>query len=478
MAIFLEKFNFLLTILSPLHIGCDEVYEPFSFRIAEDEKKLIHFDQFNFLDSLNQQDRLKFTGFCKQGRISSILEIYKLMAKSNISGRRVQLCEGFIDHYRQTLGINTRNEHAVQQNLNNFIIARTAFNPYKEQPYIPGSSIKGALRTAWLNRLPQAELTPAIDYSKKGGLNREALRLEKHLLDYDQFHVDPFRLVKVSDFMPAGQIEAKIRYSVNIKKRPTNYEPQGLPILVETVESGSAFLGSITIQRQGRDIKDRDRINAPIAGDELLFQSNEFYQKEKKREDRELSSLGITTPAAVDGGLIRLGRHSGAECVTIEGFRDIKIMKAKGEGSEYKSGATTIWLAAERRTQNPLSDLKPFGWAIIKPISEEEVSNYLAKIIAGPEEGTDMPPELGTPELPSSDQVFHEGTECWPEAVVTYAPGSRTITAQYQGRKAESRNPELVPDKYRKKLIDKKSAVTAPVEVKKLGNLLELVKIR
>ena len=58
--------------------------------------------------------------------------------------------------------------------------------------------------------------------------------------------------------------------------------------------------------------------------------------------------------------LLRVGCHSGAEFVTLDKVRKIKI---KGQ-KKPESAATTWWLASSRRNAN--SDLKPFGWIIVE----------------------------------------------------------------------------------------------------------------
>jgi len=50
-----------LHIMSPIHIGCDDVYEPTSFVIDERKNKLIEFDPMDFLKTLPPQDKQKFT---------------------------------------------------------------------------------------------------------------------------------------------------------------------------------------------------------------------------------------------------------------------------------------------------------------------------------------------------------------------------------------------------------------------------------
>ena len=65
--------------------------------------------------------------------------------------------------------------------------------------------------------------------------------------------------------------------------------------------------------------------------------------------------------------LIRIGRHSGAEAVTIEGNRNIKIMQGYREPPKYsRYGSTTIWLASETARPTANNGLTPFGWAVLE----------------------------------------------------------------------------------------------------------------
>jgi len=62
--------------------------------------------------------------------------------------------------------------------------------------------------------------------------------------------------------------------------------------------------------------------------------------------------------------LLRVGRHSGAEAVTLNGVRSIKIMRGKGEQPDYLKAPKTIWLAAT--SQEASGGLLPFGWVIVE----------------------------------------------------------------------------------------------------------------
>jgi CRISPR-associated protein Csm5 len=62
--------------------------------------------------------------------------------------------------------------------------------------------------------------------------------------------------------------------------------------------------------------------------------------------------------------LVRVGRHCGAESVTLDRRRWIQIRGGRGQ-SHWARYATTIWLAAEREDSS--SEMRPFGWLLVEP---------------------------------------------------------------------------------------------------------------
>ena len=78
----------------------------------------------------------------------------------------MDVCNGFPDHYRQTLSIPLNDERRIQNELHRFSIARTTFSTEDFRPYIPGSSVKGALRTGRLNELQQKKHLPVCRAGK------------------------------------------------------------------------------------------------------------------------------------------------------------------------------------------------------------------------------------------------------------------------------------------------------------------------
>ena len=348
--------------LSPMHIGCDEVYEPSGFVIDELNRQMTVFNFVDFIESLNETDSYRFNDICAKGTVESILELYKFLRNRSVAGRKIDVCKGFIDNYTKTLSINIRNADKIQKELNNFIISRTAFLQSDQRPYLPGSSIKGALRTAYLNLLEKKKKLANQNKFQKGQ------QLEQALMNYTGIHDDPFRLVKVSDFMPVGNVRTKIVYGVNVKKKKTDKSPRGIPSFFEIIKPGSIFQGSITVETPMQG----DGIQLAINADTLLKSASEFYVSENKRENLELQAVGISSASYNDPEtvLLRCGRHSGAEAVTIKGHRSIKIMGGKGEKPKYKSRTTTFWLASESKKTVNTKNLVPFGWAGINIVTD------------------------------------------------------------------------------------------------------------
>jgi CRISPR-associated protein Csm5 len=385
-------FKLRVHVITPVHVGCDEVYEPTGFVIDQDKQTMVSFDPLAFIKSLSAQDRDKFSSICMRGDVSSILDIYKFIADANrankIKGKDIEITKGLSEHYQKVNGLFSRDKNASRE-INQFIINRTSFNPQKGDPYIPGSSIKGSLRTAYLSRL--AAENNIVNFWDKAGDSRKfpnekykmidsrmAREFEKKLLQGD-FSSDPFRLVRISDFIPVGKVKTKIVYAVNRKKKKSE-RPAGGPFqILEVIKEHSIFEGSINLQspEAGSPVK------TPVKMEKILSSTNEFYQKIFSIDEEALKEIGANHKGCRENKeifsgilgkkafLLRIGRHSGAESVTIEKNRMIKIMQGKNPREnppKFLDHATTLWLASD--SSKPRSDdgLTPFGWTILEII--------------------------------------------------------------------------------------------------------------
>lgn len=360
-----ETYRCVIKIYSPVHLGCDDVYEPTGFVVDEESGRLTALDPLLFIKGLSNEERESLSQICRKGSIESVLEVYKFFRGKTTEGRQVDLCKGFVDHYRRVLALSS-NPKDIGQNLNQFQIARTAYKSHDNRPYIPGTAVKGAIRTAYLNALAGKKKIP----TPKG--KYASNELQSRLIGYEsqKMETDPFRLVKVSDFMPVGKIQTRIVYAVNKKKKLSDREARGPYQILEVIEPGACFTGEVSVERP----PSAKYIQNPATLEAILVSLNPFFQRENQRECRQLNAVnidGISLMPEEGQHVLRIGRHSGAESITVAGHRKIRIMLEKKQDSVYKDQATTFWLASESEKSHHDRWLKPFGWAIMEPLPPE-----------------------------------------------------------------------------------------------------------
>ncbi|GAB6183883.1 type III-A CRISPR-associated RAMP protein Csm5 [Thermodesulfovibrio hydrogeniphilus] len=359
--------NIKLHVITPLHIGSDEIYEPFSFVIDEQRKVLIEFDQLSLADILSKDE---LDALAKVAGREDILGIYKMLRnlylkyKNKFKGYEIPIPQALVSRYLEIVGLPLFDNRAKNE-ISKFEISKTAFNPNNKTPYIPGSSIKGSIRTAYLNWLAKQK---KISHFPKSSEELETELLgRKH--GREKMASDPFRMLKISDFIPESNVKKSVLYAVNRKREVSNRESaaqkRGLHQMLEVLVPGSIFKGTLKLEIPQRGAG----ILNPIPN-YFLKTLNSFYLPLLEQEAKFLRYKGQTVDyfdkikamLEKNAYLIRLGKHSGAEAVTIEGYRKIRVRTNRG--SEEKTAPTTLWLASTDPKGN--STLGPFGWAVLE----------------------------------------------------------------------------------------------------------------
>ncbi len=375
-----QKETLKLSTLSPLHLGCDESYFPTEYVIADQQLCLLR--PRDIQQALSPQQWQKFGNLALQDSPTALrteLDNEKSTLKP-FAYRTINLHEGFIQYQ------NNRRQKKDSQ----LEIQRTSYNPHTEQPFIPGSAIKGAIRTAILDNLnAQLELSPAPVPNKKG-INTANQNLQHRLLAYKEIPEDPLRLLKISDsdYAPAEEYNpCNIYFAINIKRKPAKKGVQsnesGPSNILECLDAGLHQLGQIQWTLMNPVVHQNINTKIPKINtlDELCTCVNNYYLPQLKIELDELEALkcsnsrwqqDITSlleqlaPALKDGHvmLMRLGRYGGADSKTVEGCRHIKILGKKGDGANYESLPHTRWLAGRNAKQH--ENLLPFGWVVFE----------------------------------------------------------------------------------------------------------------
>lgn len=364
---FIQTHKIYLTPISPIHIGCGEDFEPTNYVI--DGTTLFNFDPSNLV--LNERQRIELLNRINRLDLLSIQRFFLDYKEQAISSAYYfsDVAEGLATDYKNKIGKVVQRESDGNKVINNLSIERTAFLPIKHLPYIPGSSFKGALATALLDKTHQARGNPKV------GKNDHSKLLKEYI---GEFENSKLRSVKFGDFSPLFQPESKIYYAINFKKKvgKSGGEGRAMALRRECISQGQyrAFVSELALVKN-------DNNKMQIA--DYFSVLKNFYLPIFKQEAELLADRNLVNRNYLKQleqlfnlpniALIRLGKN-GADSKTYQadGIAQIKIMAGKGTPPSFKDSSTTVWLAGTHQHQQ--NDLLPFGWAIIEydPTAENQ----------------------------------------------------------------------------------------------------------
>jgi CRISPR-associated protein Csm5 len=394
---FLSSHTLHFTPLAPVHIGCNETYEPTNYVIEGDA--LYEFDSELAIQSLPEvakKELLKIvSGKPSTEMLKQVQALFYQNRESLIAGAEhyFPVGQGVSELYTKRVGKAAQYEANGRQVVNNLEIERTSYNCVTRKPMFPGSSIKGAIRTALLDSLNEGKP------SQRNERNRD---FQERLFE-GKFHTDPMRLISVSDAHWSGEGEIpgnEIRFAVNRKRRlqegerlqQSMAEEKGLSQTLECIAAMQprSLKGSLSIHDIGSisgHHKDLPKPKLRFSIQQIAKRCNSFYLKLFKEENEAMRKLGYLdeqwlaivsnvfsekTQQKLNNDqafLLRVGRHSGAEAMTVKGVRSIKIMAGKGQQPKFKDAPQTWWLASTDKEKS-LSSM-PFGWILVEVDSDE-----------------------------------------------------------------------------------------------------------
>jgi CRISPR-associated protein Csm5 len=400
---FLQHYTLKFTPLSPINIGADESYEPGNYVIDTDGGALYSFDSGAAVTGLsstekkrllaivngkpNEEMLTKVQGFFHDNRDS-------LLAFANSP---VPIASGVKSLYEKRIGKIAQKEMGGKNVINKLEIDRTFYNPIDGKPLLPGSSLKGAIRTALLDQLNHKN--PPRDR------NLRSQQLQEQLFE-GKFDTDPLRLLAVADAGWRGKDHkpaCQIQFAVNRKRKPVLDEHgrlrkamgDNLYQLLECISPSQyqSFEGSLTLHTPRSVIPNASKLpKQQWTIKEIADACNGFYlglfwrelAEIKEREYLKADWINQLQDLLANGllkrlndgqaFLLRVGRHSGAEALTLNGLRNIRIMQGKGQPAKSGKQPITWWLAADQSNDN--QNLLPFGWLLVE-INPQQNDNQI-----------------------------------------------------------------------------------------------------
>ncbi len=407
---FLDHYTLRYTPLSPVHIGTDESYEPGNYVIDEDGGALYSFDSQAAITGLGEKEKKELLSIVNGKPDDLMLTRVQAFFHKNresliaYANSPVPTAHGINDLYEKRIGKTAQHEGHGKRVINKLEIERTFYNPVDGRPLLPGSSIKGAIRTALLDGIN--------DGKRLNDRNERNQSLQQRLLD-GKFHTDPFRLVSIGDASWQGSPNkpaCQIKFAVNRKRKPvvkdgqllkSQAEANNLYQLLECVTPHhyQSFTGALTLLNTrsinpGNPKLPKQDFHWSIK--EIAKACNEFYVKLFWEEFYAIKDRGYLNTVwleqlkdLIDNDLskrlvmgevflLRLGRHSGAEALTLNGIRNIRIMQGRGQPAAWASQPKTWWLAADDSSSN--REMLPFGWVLVEinpKESDAKLQNWL-----------------------------------------------------------------------------------------------------
>jgi CRISPR-associated protein Csm5 len=362
-----NQIKLKLTAITPIHIGTGEDYEPTNFVV--EGNYLYEFDEVKFYEKLPPQKQQEFLELIDKD--NSLFDIHsfikknrELAIKSAIS--KVQITKGLQNEYEKKVGNVVQKEGSFRKKqnsvFNRFQIAKTSRLANSKKVYIPASSIKGSISTACQSAVYKNNYRD-LDY-----------------LFYDNQN-SIFKNLSIADTTPIKTYSI-VGYALN--KERFEEDDTGPSNRLETIYKGSEFETTILF----KDFQTKKKIDIEFIKNRCnqhyyeLFKSmmspdnifkgrvvedyiNEYFSDEfyDKYKDFQLKDNQF---------LIRIGKHSGARAVTIEGKREIRV-KISGGGARRKPNRwetieqeTTTWLFGTN--ENSIESLLPFGWVLCEVV--------------------------------------------------------------------------------------------------------------
>lgn len=338
------KLNFYT--VSPLHIGTGDDIEPFSYVIKNGH--LYYYDLTKLLLMINDNQRKELLKRISNSGSDAIMQVRKYLYEMfDPEIHRETLLYDYEMKYKNVIKYyDDRFTEKKKDKISSLAIS-TIYRNHFHNAIIPGSSIKGMVRSAFI---------------KLYGLEN----VEKKL----QIKEDPFKFVKVHDGTKEKTTNVNIAFIHHILKDKLEIGENTQTTLIEYIEPMQSFRVEFNVDLAKQySIYNQEYFdgisNNFTSGKKLINMLNEFYKpKFDKLYNIILKSAGENHPfiqnvekcntAAKNGiAFIQLGKYGGQEMYGGNGQKKLKYRR-------YLS-----YNQIERDTDLYMQKLMPLGWVAV-----------------------------------------------------------------------------------------------------------------
>ncbi len=245
-----ERYRLKLESITPVHIGTGDTLYPTDYIVLYGI--LYHLNPIEIVRYLLQKYPKEFPGIVDSRNMNRITKYFYQHFNPDIK-------ETWISRFPVNKEYDQQYQQQIYKPENQNLLHPFIRGQWQAQPYIPGSSVKGAMRTAILNALC---VTKNIPLPKKPGKNANDGQIQSKILGVTNNIVgnDPFKYLKISD-LPFESDFLDVMKMVNSKPQPRTQSRQthhnrrghnkagGIPSWHEVLKpSGSScIIGSMTV---------------------------------------------------------------------------------------------------------------------------------------------------------------------------------------------------------------------------------------
>lgn len=381
-------YRFKATPLTPIHVGDGNTLAPEDYLIDGDH--LIQFNRAVVLRDMSSQTRRQLEERLDRNDFQSAQEILRKSVQPRHHRCRIQIGAESKADLLKAVG-NPLDPVVRQRTVQGFVR-----NPLTGQPYLPGSALKGAIRTAVVNSFTQkhlASIRPMVaPLLENSGQRRNAWKtLETEALNFEfrQLQEDPFRLFKVADVeLPANHTRVDKVWPVKkdgkedtkgiqmhferLLSRGDGIEDSQFTVELEldekAIDDARVHVGrrlSIDMMRSacntfytGRILAERQRFFADADSPERIFGAQGLI---KINADKVLVAKSIQER----GLLLRVGRFSHFESLSVNQLRQGWNAQKKRPFKPGEEGSSRTLCRCRSNTEGASSAL-PFGWLLLE----------------------------------------------------------------------------------------------------------------
>jgi CRISPR-associated protein Csm5 len=332
----IQACTLTLQPLSPIHVGSGLTLDPFQYTIEErdGETWLRILDIDHRLSTLSEKQRSEFLTVERRGDWPGLRAWMQSACKEEKFTRYRVLVEYGCAGALKAMASNDRSLGEIH------LMIRDADSG---RPFIPGSSIKGAIRTAVVDRFASRGDEQTL-FNEAARARRSSASFEAAVLGHQRdngsadLYKDPFRQLAIEDIHLAANDckidQIKIVRKPNWQPRPGTSSAEGIAMFRDvtfSVLDGETDIAFRSGARLYPSMQREAKLPVELTFERVCEACNHFYLPRLRHElatflqprpgaaNAEVVEVLERSVASLDPNqcLIRLGRHSHFECVTV-----------------------------------------------------------------------------------------------------------------------------------------------------------------